>query len=155
MAIKEIARNRKAFHDYELIDRLEAGIELVGSEVKSIRAAKVNLKESYIRVVKEQAVIFGMHIGRLSTTQNDFAPEEKRARTLLMHKKEILRWEKRVKLEGLTIIPLKIFFNSKNRCKLDIALAKGKKLHDKREALKQKDADRTSKRAMKIALSDL
>ena len=155
MAIKEIARNKKAFHDYELIDRLEAGIELVGSEVKSIRAGKVNLKESYIRVVKEQAVIFGMHIGRLSTTQTDFAPEERRARTLLMHKKEILRWEKRVKLEGLTIVPLKIFFNSKNRCKVDVALAKGRKVHDKREVLKKKEADRSSQRAMKVALSNM
>lgn len=152
---KEIAKNKKAFHDYELLDRLEVGIELVGSEVKSIRAAKVQLKESYIRFVKNQAVVFGMHIGRLSTTQADFAPDEKRARTLLLHRKEIDKWERRVKLEGLTVVPLRIYFNNKNYCKMDIGLAKGRKNYDKRELIKEREANKNAKRAMKIALSDL
>lgn len=150
MAINIIANNKKAFHDYEIIERIETGIVLEGSEVKSIRAGKVNLKESFVRIVKgNEPTIFSMHIGRLSTTQAEYAPDEKRARTLLMHKNESEKWDKRVKLEGLTIVPLKLYFNSKNICKVEIALAKGKKLHDKRESLKEKDAKRRTAQAIK------
>ena len=150
MAINIIANNKKAFHDYELIERVEAGIVLEGSEVKSVRAGKVNLKESFIRIVKDvEPTIFGMHIGRLSTTQADYAPDEKRARKLLIHKKEAEKWAKRVKLEVLTIVPLKIYFNSRNICKVEIALAKGRKTYDKREHLKEKDDKRKTARAIK------
>jgi SsrA-binding protein len=150
MAINIIANNKKAFHDYKLIERLECGIVLEGSEVKAIRAGKVNLKESFVRVVKEtEPVLFGMHINRLSTTQSEYAPEERRARTLLMHKKETLKWGKRVKIESLAIIPLKIYFNSRNICKVEIALAKGRKNYDKREMLKQRDSKRSTANAIK------
>ncbi len=149
LAINIIANNKKAFHDYEIIERLECGIVLEGSEVKAIRAGKVNLKESFVRIIKGEPTIFGMHITRLSTTQSDFAPEEKRARKLLMHKKEVEKWEKRVKLEALAIIPLKIYFNSKNLCKVEIALGKGRKSHDKREHIKEKDDKRKTDRAIK------
>ncbi|MCV6607873.1 MAG: SsrA-binding protein SmpB [Campylobacterales bacterium] len=150
MAINIIANNKKAFHDYELIERLECGIVLVGSEVKAIRAGKVNIKESFVKIIKGvEPTLYGMHIGRLSTTQSDFAPVERRARTLLMHKKEAEKWEKRIKLEALTIVPLKIYFNSKNTCKVEIALAKGRKNHDKREHIKEKDDKRKTDRAIK------
>ncbi len=144
-----IVNNKKAFHDYEIIERLEAGIELVGSEVKSLRLGKAALKDSFVRVVKGEAWVFGMHIGYLSTVDKNYAPEEKRSRRLLLHKKEITKWEERVKLEGLAIIPLKLYFNKKNIAKLEIGLARGLKKHDKREVMKKKDADRSMKQAVK------
>ncbi len=151
----EIIKNKKAFFDYEIIERIEAGIELAGSEVKALRAKKVSIKESFIRIVKNQAVLFGMHISRLSTTQNEFAPEEKRARNLLLHKKELTKLHKRVKLEKLAIIPLRLYFNSRNICKVEIALARGKKLHDKRESIKKREDERNAKRSLKSALSNM
>ncbi|MGP1561161.1 MAG: SsrA-binding protein SmpB [Helicobacteraceae bacterium] len=153
--MKEIARNKKAFFDYEILDRQEAGIVLAGSEVKSLRAGKVSLKESFIRVIRTQMVLFGMHISRLSTTQNAYAPDEKRARNLLLHKKDIAKWGERVKLEGLAIVPLAIYFNKRNICKLDIALARGKKNYDKRQSIKEKEAKIAAKRDYKLALRDL
>lgn len=153
--MKEIIKNKKAFFDYELIDKVEVGIELFGSEVKSVRALKLSIKESFIRIIKGRPVLFGMHIARLSTTQNEFAPDEKRARNLLMHKKQIEKFAKRVKLEKLAIVPLRMYFNSRNICKLEIALARGKKLHDKRQSIKKREDEIRLKRSVKSAVSDL
>lgn len=147
--MKLIVNNKKAFHDYEILERFEAGLELVGSEVKSLRLGKAALKESFVRIVKGEAWVFGMHIGHLPTTDKTYAPEEKRSRRLLLHKKEIKKLEEKVKLEGLSIIPLKLYFNKKNIAKLEIGLAKGLKKYDKREVLKKKDADRKMKQAVK------
>jgi SsrA-binding protein len=147
--MKLIANNKKAFHDYEILERYEAGLELVGSEVKSLRLGKAGLKESFVRIVKDEAWVFGMHIGLIATTDRTYAPEEKRSRRLLLHKKEIRKLEERVKLEGLAIIPLKLYFNDKNIAKLEIGLGKGLKKHDKREVMKKKDADRSMKQAAK------
>jgi len=144
-----IARNKKAFHDYEILDRFEAGIELKGSEVKAIRAGRVNLKDSFVKIIKGEAYLFGMHISHMKTANVHYAPDEKRDRKLLLHKREIEKLDKKVARDGLTIVGLSVYFNSKNMVKLQIALAKGKALHDKREAMKQKDAKRETARAMK------
>ena len=144
-----IARNKKAFHDYEILDRFEAGIELKGSEVKAIREGRVNLKDSFVKIMKGEAFLFGMHVSHVRTANLHYAPDERRERKLLLHKREIEKLEKKVARDGLTIVGLSIYFNHKNMVKLQIALAKGKNVHDKRQALKQKDAKRETARAMK------
>ncbi|NPA29494.1 MAG: SsrA-binding protein SmpB [Epsilonproteobacteria bacterium] len=150
MSIKIVTTNKKARHDYEILETLEAGIELKGSEVKSIRMGRVNLKDAYVRIIKGEAWVFGMHITLLETTNPHYRPDEKRPRRLLLHRKQIDKWYGRVKQEGLAIVPLMLYFNEKNRAKLQIALAKGKKLYDKRETLKRKTAEREAQRAMKL-----
>lgn len=141
--------NRKARFDYEILDIYEAGIELIGSEVKSIRAGKASIKEAFARIMKNEVWLFDMHIARYENTDPRLAPDEKRTRKLLMHKKEIVRLEERIKLEKLSLVPLKIYFNSKNRAKVQIALAKGKKLYDKRESIKEKDNKIDLQRALR------
>ena len=144
-----VARNKKAFHDYEILERFEAGIELKGSEVKAIRAGRINLKDSFVKIIRGEAFLFGMHISHLNTANLHYAPDERRDRKLLLHKKEIEKLERKVSRDGMSIVALSLYFNSKNIVKLQIALAKGKALHDKREALKAKDAKREAQRAMK------
>lgn len=146
---KVYANNKKAFHDYQILDRFEAGIALAGSEAKAVRNTRVNLKDSFIRIIHGEAFVFGMHISHLSTAVTAFKPNETRDRKLLLHKKEILKLSQKVKEDGLTIVPLSIYANSRNKIKLEIALAKGKQLHDKRESLKEKDAKREIAKAMK------
>jgi len=149
MSIKIVTKNKKAFHDYEILEKLEAGIELLGSEVKSIRMSRVNLKDSYVRIIKGEVWVFGMHISFIESTNPHYKPDEKRPRKLLLHRKQIDKWYGKSKQEGLAIVPLMLYFNEKNRAKLQIALAKGKKLHDKRETLKRKTAEREAQAAMK------
>ncbi len=144
-----IARNKKAYHDYEILEKFEAGIELRGSEVKAIRQGRVNLKDSFVKIMKGEAYLFGMHISHMQTANLHFAPDERRERKLLLHKREIEKLEKKVARGGLTIVGLSIYFNSKNMVKLQIALAKGKALHDKREDLKKRDANMETARAKK------
>lgn len=147
--MKIIATNKKAYHDFEIIEKYEAGIVLKGSEVKAIRAGRVNLKDSFIKIVKGEPFIFGMHISHLNTANPYYKPDEKRPRKLLLHKKEINKLIGKTSEKGYTIVPLKLYFNNKNLVKLEIALAKGKTLHDKREAIKRKIMDREAKAAMK------
>jgi len=151
MSIKIVTKNKKASYDYEILQKLEAGIELLGSEVKSIRMGRVNLKDSYVRIIKGEVWAFGMHISFLESTNPHYKPDEKRPRKLLLHRKQIDKWHGRLKQEGLAIVPLMLYFNEKNRAKLQIALAKGKKLHDKRETLKRKTAEREAEAAMKYS----
>ncbi len=146
---KTVARNKKAYHDYEILETFEAGLVLKGSEVKALRAGRVNLKDSYVRIVKGEAWLFNAHISYFDTTNPHFKPDERRERKLLLHKKEIDKLLGKSSQEGLAIIPLSIYFNNKNIAKIKIALAKGKKLHDKRETLKRKEAQREAERAMK------
>ena len=147
--MKIVATNKKAYHDFEIIEKFEAGIVLEGSEVKAIRAGKVNLKDSFIKIVKGEPFIFGMHISHLKTANPHFKPDEKRPRKLLLHKKEINKLIGKTSEKGYTIVPLKLYFNNKNLVKLEIALAKGKTLHDKRESIKRKILDREAKAALK------
>ena len=141
--------NKKAYHDYEIIETYEAGVELKGSEVKSIRVGRLNLKDSFIRIIRGEVFLLNAHISYLDTAHFNFKPDERRARKLLLHKKEILKLEGKVAKEGLTIVPLKGYFNNRNLFKLQIALVKGKKLHDKREAIKRREAEIEAKREMK------
>ncbi len=144
-----VARNKKAYHEYEILETYEAGIELKGSEVKAIRSGRVNLKDAFVKIIKGEAYLFGMHVSHVKTANIHFAPDERRDRKLLLHKREIEKLEKKVARGGLTIVGLSIYFNSRNIVKLKIALAKGKALHDKREDMKKKDAQRETQRAMK------
>jgi SsrA-binding protein len=140
-------RNKKAFFDFFIEDRFEAGIELVGSEVKSAKAAKISIKESYIRVVKGEIFIMGMSIVPWKYGSN-FNAEERRTRRLLLHKKEIKKIFEKVSQKGFTVVPLDVHL-SKGRIKLEIAVAKGKKNYDKRESLAKKDAARDMERNLK------
>jgi SsrA-binding protein len=146
---ESVARNKKAYHDYEILEKFEAGLELKGSEVKALRAGRVNLKDGFVKIVKGEAFLFNVHVSYFSTTNPHFKPDERRTRKLLLHKKQIRKLEQSVAQDGLSIVPLSIYFNHKNIAKVQIALAKGKKLHDKRESLKKKQADRESAAAMK------
>ncbi len=146
---KTIARNKKAWHDYEIIETFEAGIALKGSEVKSIRMGKMNLKDSYVRIIKSEAMLVGSHISYPQTANPHYRPDEKRDRKLLLHRKEIDKLIGKVSREGLTIVALSVYLSKKNLVKVQIALARGKNVHDKRETLKKKEADREAKAAMK------
>lgn len=145
--MKDIALNKKAYHDYEIIEKYEAGIVLVGSEIKSLRSGKVSLKESYVSFSHGEAFIKGMSISIYKeATYNNH--EETRDRKLLLHRREISKLASKVKLQGLTVIPLKIYFNN-GLVKLEIALARGKSLYDKRQSDKQKTMERAAKAALK------
>ena len=144
---KTIADNRKARHDYELYDRYEAGLELKGTEIKSIRLGKVQLKDSYISFYNNEAYIKGMHISPYEFG-NIFNHDETRDRKLLLHKKEIRKLYQDTRIKGYTVVPVRLYL-SKGLAKLEIALAKGKNLHDKRESQKAKDAKREIEKALK------
>lgn len=144
---KNIADNRKARHEYELFDRYECGLELKGTEIKSVRKGKVQLKDSWISIKDNQAFIKGMHISPYEFG-NRFNHDETRDRRLLLHKKEILKLDQAVRLKGYTLVPTRMYI-SHGLAKLEIALAKGKNLHDKRETAKARDANREIARAMK------
>jgi SsrA-binding protein len=140
--------NRRARFDYELMETFEAGVELVGSEVKSLRVGHVNLAEAYAAVKGNELYLLNSNIPEYREA-NRFNHEPKRPRRLLLHRKQIDRLTVGVLREGLTIVPLKIFFNLRGRVKVDIALAKGRKLHDKRENIKERDWNREKSRLMK------
>jgi len=144
-----LAKNKKAYHDYFLEEKFEAGLVLSGSEVKGLRAKRVNLKDSFVRLIRGEAYLMNAHIGRLDTTHHYYGHEERAPRKLLLHKKELAKLQKASEREGYTIVPLQIYFNARNIAKVQIALAKGKQLHDKRHALKEKDQKRDIARAMK------
>jgi len=141
MDIKLIAKNPTAYHNYDITDTLEAGIILSGTEIKSIRNHSCNLKDSYVIIRNGEVFILNMNIAEYSHG-NLFNHDPLRTRKLLMHKKEILKMQLKIKQEGYTIIPTKLYFNDKGKVKLEIALAKGKKNYDKRESIKEKDQKR-------------
>ena len=142
-----LARNKKAFHDYFIEDKLEAGIELVGTEVKSVKAGKTSIKESFIRIIKNEVFIMNMHITPYEFGNINNLPES-RVRKLLLNRKEIEKWASKIKEQGYTIIPLSVY-TKKRLVKMEIGLAKGKKLHDKRESLKRKDQEKDMKKIQK------
>ena len=147
MNTKTIAENRQVRHEYFIIESLEAGIELFGTEVKSIRSGGVNLKDSWISIDNGEAFIRGMHIAPYEKG-NIFNRDPYRVRRLLMHKKEILRLFGQVKQGGFTLIPVSMYFKD-SRVKIQVGLCKGKKLHDKRESAAKRDADREIERTLK------
>ncbi|AWI33674.1 SsrA-binding protein SmpB [Helicobacter apodemus] len=147
--MKIIATNKKANYDFFILEKYEAGIELKGSEVKSIREAKVNLKDSFVKIIQGEAFLFQAHIATLGTTNHYYKPDEKRPRKLLLHRKEIDKLFGKTQVAGMSIVALKIYFNKTNKAKLEIALAKGKNLHDKRESLKEKIQKREIMQSLK------
>lgn len=147
--MKIIATNKKALYDFFILEKYEAGIELVGSEVKSIRAGRVNLKDSFVKIVNGEAFLFQAHISVLDTTNRYYKPDEKRPRKLLLHRKEIDKLFGKSQVGGMSIVALKLYFNKHNKAKLEIALAKGKNLHDKRESLKEKIQNREIAQTLK------
>ena len=142
-----IASNKKAFHDYFILEKFEAGIELKGTEVKSVKLGKTSIKESFVRPIKGEIFIMGMHIKNYEYG-NIHNVEETRVRKLLLHKKEIDKLIGKTSKEGLTIVPLKVFI-TRGLVKIQIALAKGKKVHDKRDTLKKREQTREIEKEFK------
>ena len=145
--IKEIASNRKAFHDYFVLERFEAGIELFGTEVKSIRAGQVNLKDSYCTIREGELFVRGMHVSPYEKG-NIFNRDPVRTRRLLMHKREIRKLGDRVAQDGVALVPRSLCFKD-SRVKVELGLCKGKKLYDKRDSDAERNARRDMDRAMK------
>lgn len=141
------ATNRKAYHDYFIEDRFEAGIELTGTEVKSIRQGKLNLKDSFCHVKNGELLLYGMHISPYEKG-NIFNREPLRTRKLLMHKREIIKLSARIQQDGYALIPLSVYFKNA-RVKVELGLARGKKLYDKRASAAERDAKRDIDRVMK------
>jgi SsrA-binding protein len=144
-----IATNKKAFFDFYIEEKFEAGLVLQGSEVKALRDKRVNLKDGFIKIVRGEAFVFNIHIGILATTNHFYAHEERGSRKLLLHKKQIEKMHKAVEKEGFTLVPLSLYLNDRNIFKLQVAIVKGKKLYDKRSDLKEKDIKRDMERALK------
>ena len=144
---RQVAENRRARHDYFIEDTYECGIALVGTEVKSVRAGKVNLKDSYAQVKNGEMLLVGMHISPYDQG-NIFNKDPFRTRKLLLHKREIMRLYGKVKQDGYALIPLSVYFKG-SRVKVKVGLCKGKKLYDKRETAAKKDAARNIERSMK------
>ena len=145
--IKQAATNRKAFHDYFILDRCEAGIELFGTEVKSIRAGTLNLKDAYCIVKDGELFLRGMHISPYEKG-NIFNRDPDRSRRLLMHKREIMKLHAKVMQEGIALVPLSVYFKD-SRVKVEVGICKGKKLYDKRASDAKKQAERDMDRRLK------
>lgn len=144
---KMISNNKKAFHDYFIEEKMEAGIELFGTEVKSVRAGSVNLKDSYVSLKTGEAILIGMHISPYEQG-NIFNKDPLRERRLLLHKKEIMRLIGKTKEKGYSLIPLSVYFSG-SKVKIELGLARGKKDYDKRESIAERDAKRNMERAVK------
>ena len=150
--VKQVARNKTAYHEYYILEKYEAGIELFGTEVKSIRQGNINLKDSFCIVRNGELFANNMHISPYEKG-NIFNRDPMRPKRLLMHKREIMRLYARIKQDGLTLVPLSVYFRD-SRLKLEIGLARGKKLHDKREAAAEKSSQRDMNRHIKAERSN-
>lgn len=149
---KTIAQNRKAYHDYFVEDRIECGIALFGTEVKSMRLGKVNLKESWAQIRKGELWVEGMHISPYEQG-NIFNRDPLRAKKLLVHRAEIRKMEAQVARQGYTLVPLQIYLKE-GRMKLELGVCKGKQLHDKRDAMAKRDSDREIQRTLRERQKD-
>lgn len=145
---KLVANNKKARHDYFLEEIIEAGIALTGTEIKSVRAGKVSIKESYAKVDGGELVIYGMHISPYKEG-NRYNVDSLRPRRLLVHKREIRKMIGATTQQGMTIVPVQMYINEEGRAKVEIALARGKKQYDKRESIAKRDAKRAMERAVR------
>jgi SsrA-binding protein len=148
MAIKIVCKNKKAFHEYHIDQRMEAGMVLTGPEVKSLRAGRANIKDGYAQIHNGELFLYNVHISPYS-----FAPRSEnnplRVRKLLLHRRELRKLIGKLKEKGVALIPLKIYFNERGKAKVELGLARGKKLYDKRAALKEKQSKRELQRVMK------
>jgi len=145
---KVITKNKKAFFNYELLETFEAGISLLGSEVKSIREGRISLKESYAEVKGGEVFLLNCHISPYEAA-NRFNHEPRRERKLLLHRREIKRLTGKIKEKGLTLVPIKILINAKGKVKGEISLAKGKRTYQKKEVIKERDRDREMRAELK------
>jgi SsrA-binding protein len=145
--MKVVASNRKAYHDYTLFDTYEAGIALTGTEIKSVRAGRANLRDSYVQIKSGQAWLMNVHISPYLAGSRE-NPDPRRDRKLLLHSREILRLQSAIREKGLTIVPLRLYLKN-NRAKVEIALARGKKLYDKRQALAKRETQRLVQQELK------
>ncbi|MCI8838491.1 MAG: SsrA-binding protein SmpB [Hungatella sp.] len=150
-AVKLVANNKKAYHDYFIQDKYEAGIELYGTEVKSVRMGKCSIKEAFIRIEKGEVYLYGMHINPYEKG-NLFNKDPLRTRKLLLHRAEIEKLGSKIAEKGFTLVPLQVYFKG-SLVKVEIGLAKGKKLYDKREDIAKKDQKREMEREMKQRFS--
>jgi SsrA-binding protein len=149
---KVVASNRKARHDYDILETVECGMVLRGAEVKALREAKVTLADTYARVRNGEAWLIGLHVSPYSNASSHEILDPERDRKLLMHRKEIDRLEAKLEQEPLALVPLRLYFKD-GRAKVEIALARGRRRHDKRHAIAERDADREAARAMSRARS--
>lgn len=148
MSIEIVCQNKKAYHDYFIEEPIEAGIILTGTEVKSLRAGKANLKDSYARIKDGEVFLLNTHISQYAKADSFTQADPNRTRKLLLHKKEVLRLIGKTKEKGYTLIPTKIYFKG-GKAKVEIALAKGKTHYDKRETIKKKDVQKEMAKALK------
>lgn len=146
--MKVITKNKKAFFNYEILESYEAGISLLGSEVKSIRAGEISLKESYAEIKAGEVFLLNCHISPYEAA-NRFNHVPQRERKLLLHRREIKRLTGKIKEKGLTLVPTKVFFNDKGKVKVEISLAKGKRVYQKREVIRERDREREMKAELK------
>lgn len=144
---RDLARNRKAYHDYHLYDTYEAGIVLTGTEIKSVRSGRVNLRDSYVQIRNGEAWLLNVHIAPYAAGSRD-NPDPRRERKLLLHVREIERLRAGLQEKGLTVVPLRLYLRG-NRAKVEIALARGKKMYDKREAIQRRETKRRIERELK------
>ncbi|MDD3535700.1 MAG: SsrA-binding protein SmpB [Candidatus Cloacimonetes bacterium] len=133
--------NKRAFYEYFIVQKLEAGIALKGTEIKSIRAGRINFKDSYAKIVDGECMLLNFHISHWEKAAF-FNHDAERPRRLLLHKHEIRRLKSRTEEQGMTLVPLEIYLNEQGKCKITLGLAKGKKQHDKRETIKERDLER-------------
>jgi SsrA-binding protein len=146
--MKVITVNRKAFHDYEILDKVEAGMSLTGSEVKSLREGRVSLKDAYVDIRRREAFLINAHISIYpNASYNNHEPE--RERKLLLNKTELRKWEQKIKTRGMSIVPLQIYATPKGLMKVEIALAKGKREYEKKQKIKEKDIRREMDRDLR------
>jgi len=147
--MKLIAKNKKAYLNFEILEKYEAGIVLKGSEVKSLREGKASINEAYGKIKNGEIYIHGMHISPYNPASH-FGHEPKRPRKLLLHKRQIAKLISQLTEKGLTLIPLRLYFNEKNIAKIELALARGRKIYDKRDIIAKREADREKERALSL-----
>ncbi|OIO87826.1 MAG: SsrA-binding protein [Anaerolineae bacterium CG2_30_64_16] len=145
--VKQVATNRKALHDYEVVDTFEAGIALTGTEIKSVRAARVNLRDGFVQIRQGEAWLLNVHISPYDFGNRE-NHEPRRERKLLLHRREIRKLQSKVSERGWTIVPLRMYLKD-GRAKIEIALVRGKRLYDKRDAVAERDMNRELQRAVK------
>jgi len=148
LGLKVITKNRKAYFDYHIEETLEAGIVLTGNEIKSIRLGRVNLKDSFARIMNGEVFLLNMHISPYRMADGFSHEDPERRRKLLLHRREIKRLIGKTRVKGFTLVPTRLYFK-RGKVKVEIALARGKTLYDKRESIKRKESDREMERAMK------
>jgi SsrA-binding protein len=147
-ASRDVSVNRRALHDYEILERIEAGISLTGSEIKSVRQGKVSLQEAYARPDRGEVWLQGAHIAEYAAASYN-GHDPRRARRLLLHKAQIAELSREVNAGGLTLIPLKLYLNKRGLAKVELALARGRRQYDKRQVIAKRDADREVERALR------